>query len=47
MKRQPMRLASCRPTVVFPEPGKPTQAIRCGCEFEFEFKGLKNRLNFG
>ena len=36
-----MRLASWRPTVVFPAPGKPTQAIRCG----FEFNGLKNRLD--
>ena len=38
-----MRLASCRPTVVFPEPGKPTQAIRCG----FEFNGLKIVSDWG
>lgn len=37
MKRQAIRLASWRPTVDFPEPGRPTQAIRKG----FEFKAAK------
>jgi hypothetical protein len=37
MKRQAIRLANWRPTVDFPEPGRPTQAIRKG----FEFKAAK------